>query len=180
LCVGKSYPSDAGERGPFFVSAFLIDKQENILGRYHKRTLLPLGEYVPGDKWFPSLGELALLYRTIQPGKDAGILKLPGKARFGALICYEDMIAANARQSAHEGAQVLVSLINGPAFGDTFAMRQHRQLAHFRAIENRRYLVRCASTGVTTVIAPTGKIVAALPQNEAQKLTVAVHPMSTT
>ena len=62
------------------------------------------------------------------------------------------------------GAAVLiVSLIQGTAFESPLTLVQHQRLAALRAVENRRYFVRCASTGITCVITPTGKIAARLP-----------------
>jgi apolipoprotein N-acyltransferase len=79
------------------------------------------------------------------------------------LICYEDMIERNVRQTAAGGAEALFSLIQGSAFENPLTLIQHQRLAALRAVENRRYFVRCSSTGVTCVIAPTGQIVAQLP-----------------
>jgi apolipoprotein N-acyltransferase len=181
LCVGKCYAHDAPEHGPYFVTAFLLDRQENIIGRYHKRTLLPVGEYMPGESWFPQLAKLALLSQTIARGKSAAILTLPATgAKLGCLICYEDMIDNRARESTQAGADILVSLINGAAFGDSLAMRQHQQLAYFRALENRRFHIRCSSTGVSSVISATGRVIAELPPGENNKITVVVPAMSTT
>jgi apolipoprotein N-acyltransferase len=40
------------------------------------------------------------------------------------------------------------------------APRQHHLIAAFRAIENRRYLVRSTDTGLSAVVDPLGKTVA--------------------
>jgi apolipoprotein N-acyltransferase len=180
LCAGKSYISNASDKGPYHVTAFLIDSHENILGRYHKRILLPLGEYVPGERWLPWLTQLLLVEETISPGASPAILDLKNHARIGALICYEDMLDSNVRASVQAGAEVLVVLANGAAFGKTLAMKQHQQLAHFRAIENRRYLVRCSTTGSTAVISPTGKLVAKLPPHQDDILLATVYPLTVT
>jgi apolipoprotein N-acyltransferase len=154
----------------------LIDRQETILGRYHKRTLLPLGEYVPGKDWFPWLARLLLIEDSIAPGTSSAIMDLGDRARIGALICYEDMLEGNARASVRAGAELLVVLANGSAFDNTPALGQHQQLAFFRAIENRRYLLRCSTTGTTAVISPTGKVVAQLPPQQDGTLPVTVYP----
>ena len=49
LAGGKLYRPDAAEEGPYTMAAFLISPAQEILGKYRKRTLLPLGEYVPGQ-----------------------------------------------------------------------------------------------------------------------------------
>jgi apolipoprotein N-acyltransferase len=83
--------------------------------------------------------------------------------RLGVMMCYEDLIPGVARDLVRDGAQVLIVLINGVAFDSPHALLQHRQLACLRAVENRRYLLRTASTGSTCVIDPLGRIVAELP-----------------
>jgi apolipoprotein N-acyltransferase len=84
------------------------------------------------------------------------------------MMCYEDMIPDVAQTLVRDGAEVLVVLINGTAFENPIALRQHRQLACFRALENRRFFLRTASTGSTCVIDPLGRCVAELPvQTEA-------------
>ena len=68
-----------------------------------------------------------------------------------------------ARLAARNGAQVLVNLTNDMWFGATRAPFQHRNAAAFRAVENRRSLVRVTNTGVTSVINALGIEEAALP-----------------
>ena len=80
-------------------------------------------------------------------------------------MCYEDIVASLARRTTAAGAEVLISLINDSAFESDAALEQHRRLATFRAIENRRMLVRCSGTGVTCAISPSGAVVRRLPTN---------------
>jgi apolipoprotein N-acyltransferase len=47
----------------------------------------------------------------------------------------------------------------------------------FRAVENRRYLVRAANTGISAIIAPTGEIMARTPLFEQAVLDGTVHFM---
>ena len=56
-----------------------------------------------------------------------------------------------------------MSLIHGASFTNPLTLRQHRLLAQQRAIECRRCLVRCSSTGETCVIDAAGRIVSRLP-----------------
>ena len=63
------------------------------------------------------------------------------------------------------GANVLLSLINGSSFKATLTLLQHRLLAQMRAVENRRCLLRCAATGETCLISPLGTIPSRLPLN---------------
>ena len=58
---------------------------------------------------------------------------------------------------------MLISMINGSAFESPYTLRQHRLLSQLRSIECRKYFLRCAATGETCVISPTGEIVDRLP-----------------
>jgi apolipoprotein N-acyltransferase len=145
------------------MTAFLVSPEDDIIGRYKKRTLLPFGEYVPGESWFPAVREWFTLHEIMYAGDDPRPLKTVDDKQLGMLICYEDTLPRSARQTVAAGAQALFSLIQGTAFHNPLTLRQHMRLAAMRAVENRRYFVRCASTGVTCIIDPTGRVVSQLP-----------------
>jgi apolipoprotein N-acyltransferase len=167
LCAGGSFAPGNRAQGPFFNTAFLLDPQQNILGRYHKQALAPWGEYVVGQEWLPGLRELFGIQAEYRSGDSAAPLVLPDRASLGVLICYEDLLEGHARRTVRAGAEVLVNLNNLSAFGRGPALRQHQQLAQFRAVENRRYLLRCGTVGSTAVVSATGRVVAQAPPHEA-------------
>jgi apolipoprotein N-acyltransferase len=163
LAGGKTYSGEPTEEGPFWMAAFLINPLQDIVGTYKKRTLMPLGEYVPGQNLYPPLREWFTLQQVIEAGKDPSPITMSGGRRLGVLMCYEDTIPQNARQTAAAGAEIFISLIQGTVFENPLTLVQHQRLAVLRAVENRRYFLRCASTGQTCVITPTGQVVADLP-----------------
>ena len=128
LAGGKTFYSGAGEDGPFYQTAFLIQPGERIVGRYTKRSLLPIGEYMPGQSYFPRLREWAGLSDIFISGNDARPLVLQNGVRLGVLMCYEDMVPEDARQSVAQGAQALCCLMNGSAFPHTRTLEQHMRL----------------------------------------------------
>src|SRR5439155_20607054 len=116
LASGKAYRRGAGEDGPYSMTAFLIGAHQHVLGRYRKRTLLPFGEYVPGESFFPAVRGWFTLKHLMEAGDDPGpLVTMPGH-RLGVLICYEDMLPNNARQPVAAGADALFSLSQGTAF----------------------------------------------------------------
>jgi apolipoprotein N-acyltransferase len=125
--------------------------------------LMPIGEYVPWEDWFPRLRDWAAVSVELVRGTDDRPLVLSDKTRIGVLVCYEDMVADNASASVFQGAECLVALVNGSAFKDHDTLKQHLALARMRTIENRRSLIRCAATGVTCLIHPDGEITQSLP-----------------
>jgi apolipoprotein N-acyltransferase len=163
LASGKLYRKSAGEDGPYAMTAFLISPEQEILGRYRKQTLLPFGETIPGDAWFPGLRHWVGLYETMEAGSDPSPLAMHGGQQLGVVICYEDTLVNSARQAVACGAEALFSLIQGTSFENRLTLVQHQRLAALRSVENRRYFVRCSSTGVTCVIDPVGRVIAQLP-----------------
>lgn len=169
LCNGGCYLE--GTKGPQHNTAYLIDADEKIVGRYHKRYLMPWGEYIVGQHWIPGVREL-LVHIGTRPGTSAAPLPLPTGERIGVLICYEDILAEPARESVRAGADVLVNLMNLSIFGESSAMWGHQQIARPRAIETRRMLLRCGITGSTSVIGPTGRIELQAPPHQPETLLI--------
>ena len=79
------------------------------------------------------------------------------------LICYEDTVPRPAREAALGGAELLVNLTYDTWFGRSAAPHEHHLIAAFRAIENRRFLVRATNTGLSAVVDPLGRTIARLP-----------------
>ena len=144
-----------------FNTAFGIDEKGAVQGVYHKRILMPFGEYLPFAETFPSIKKLSPYTGDFTKGDILEPIKLKS-ASFAALICYEDLVPSLSRELVKEGAQILVNLTNDAWYGDTHAPYQHNLLAAWRAIETKRYLLRVTNTGYTTVINPLGETVQSL------------------
>ncbi len=162
LLGGRIYRGYRERPREIFQAALLIDTDERLAGASQKRHLMPFGEYVPFADVIPELRLSFPMETTYNVGHDAGPLT-SGPARIGPLLCYEDMVPAAAASLAADSANLLVSLIHGASFTNPLTLRQHRLLAQQRAIECRRCLVRCSSTGETCVIDAAGRIVSRLP-----------------
>lgn len=160
--------ADSVQRDPeaYYNSAILVGPDQRVLSRYHKRVLIPFGEYIPGEHWFPSLRRFSPWEVAFSSGSSAEPLVMGERAKLGICICYEDLLPDLARESVANGANLLVNLTNDAWFGDSHALMQHQQLAAFRTIENRRTLIRCTTTGSTSVIAPTGRVERQAPVNQ--------------
>ena len=154
-----------------FNSAFAILNSGTVLEPYHKQILMPFGEFMPMASTFPFLEKLNPNVPNFTAGTEEKVFEYPMvrgddtfyAARVSPLICYEDVIADIARRSVEKGAQLLVNITNDGWFGDSLAPYQHDLIARFRAVENRRFLVRSTNTGFTTLIAPTGRLVDSIP-----------------
>lgn len=173
LVGGRTVAEGAEEEGPFYQTAYLIDGEGKIADRYHKRHLIPIGEYVPGETWFRELHDWAQLTEFTISGTSPDPVRM-GVHRLGVLICYEDTVPSAARKTVVAGAEVLICLINASAFEHPLALVQHRRLAQLRSVENRRTMIRCAGTGETCVLSPTGRMVSRLPVIEEGSLEIQV------
>jgi len=138
-------------------SAFMISPDGRITGRYDKVHLVPFGEYVPLRESCPVLGRIVAGVGDFLPGTGFNPLAM-GPHKAGVLICYEAVFPEISAAYARAGAQVFINITNDAWFGRTSAPYQHLTMSAFRAVENRRYLVRAANTGISAIVGPTGKI----------------------
>lgn len=177
LACGVTFAETAAENGPYRNTSLLIDDQHSIIGKYTKRSLLPFGEYVPGQSLFPFLRHLANIDTIRESGNQSRPMITPSGLRIGGMVCYDDINPALACEAVAEGAQLLTVQVNAADYDDPVALRQHFLLARLRAIENRRYFIRCASTGITCILSPWGDVLAECePQTEAVA-SGTVHPI---
>ena len=125
---------------------------------YRKMHLVPFGEYLPLRPVFaPLCGQMVPADFTA--GTEFTVFDLPDpKIRLAALICFEDTLGELTRRFVQNGAQVLVNITNDGWFAQSPAAEQHLANAVFRAIENRRPLIRCGNTGVTCAVDACGRV----------------------
>jgi apolipoprotein N-acyltransferase len=155
---GRVFESLDESTTAYYQSAFLIYPRGDVRQLYHKRSLMPIGEYVPFESSFPWLHDWFQLDSYMRPGESPAPMVLEDGSRIGLLVCYEDIIHWVSRSAVQAGSQVLVSIINASAFRHEVALRQHMRLSQVRCIENRRWMARVAGTGISCAITPTGRI----------------------
>lgn len=146
-------------------SLFAVTPDGTVKQRYDKIHLVMYGEYVPLAE-FGLIRKLAQTIGNFTAGETIVPLRLDKNGhdyRFGSLICYETVYPELARDYVKAGVGLLVGVTNDAWFGHTSGPYQHLNIARFRAIENRRYLVRAANTGISAVISPDGTIQTVLP-----------------
>jgi apolipoprotein N-acyltransferase len=157
-------------------SAFLLDQQGNVRARYDKVRLLPFAEYFP-LKFVAFLRRHFEQVRNFAAGEDVSLLPTPaGPAAL--VICFEAIFPELVRDHVGRGAELLVNLSNdiwlagaGPA--------QHLQMVVLRAVENRRWVIRATTTGVSAIIDPLGRIQARSDSGVEAVLTARVQPLRT-
>ena len=153
-------PTTEGPR--WYNSILLRNPGGDIGGAYDKIVLMPFGEFLPFSDSFPWLRDLSPNTGNFARGGVVEPIPVGTRARVGAVVCYEDMLPWLLADATARGANLLASLTNDAWYGDSTALRLHESLALFRAVENRRFLIRSTNTGLTSVIDPVGRITASL------------------
>ncbi|MEN8806943.1 MAG: apolipoprotein N-acyltransferase [Desulfobacterales bacterium] len=155
--VGSPSFERGHRRVDYYNSAYLIDPQGNVLGKYDKAHLVPFGEYVPLKRWLPFLGKLVEQVGDFSRG-DIGDTIEWTYGKLGVLICYEGIFPDISQTMVRNGANLLVNITNDAWYGRSSAPYQHFSMTVFRAIENRRALIRSANTGISGFVDPVGRI----------------------
>ena len=146
-------------------------------GYYHKRHLVPFGEYLPLRFLIePFKNLIQVPMSDLTSGKNQQpLLRLAGHPA-GASICYEATLARKINTALPEAA-FLINASNDAWFGDSLAPHQHLQIAAMRSLESGRWMVRATNTGISALINPHGEVVARTPQFEQAVLRGDITPM---
>ncbi|MHB1189245.1 MAG: apolipoprotein N-acyltransferase [Armatimonadota bacterium] len=145
---------EEGERA--YNSAFLVGPT-GVTGKYSKVHLVPFGEFVPARKYLPFLSYYRVRPQDTSPGPGFRVLDA-GKYKIGAAICFESAFPEIARALTDSGANILCVITDDEWFGNSAAAEQHLAKSVLRAVENRRWVLRAAATGISCVVDPAGRV----------------------
>ena len=139
-------------------SLLAIDRTGEIIGRYDKLKLVPLGEYIP---FYEILGgiinRLSPLDAHLVPGNSQQLFDTPfGRAIVG--ICYDSAFAENFRYQAANGGEFMLTASNNAHYTPPM-LAQHHALDVMRAIETDRWAVIATNTGYSAFVNPRGETV---------------------
>jgi len=85
------------------------------------------------------------------------------KMLIGTAVCYESVYGEYCTGYVRQGAQLLAVITNDAWWGNTPGYKQHLNYSRLRAIETRRWVARCANTGISAIIDPCGRILESTP-----------------
>ena len=169
----KSPPS---ARNPALLtnSAVLLDREGNVSYIYDKIHLVPFGEYVPLRKLLFFVDKLVAGIGDYEPG-DKVIKANTAVGSFATFVCYEIIFPGLVRKCYSRDGDFIVTITNDAWFGRTSGPYQHFSMAVFRAIENRKPVLRAANTGISGYIDSNGRISQVIPLFERRVETVDIR-----
>ncbi|MEE2944142.1 MAG: apolipoprotein N-acyltransferase [Pseudomonadota bacterium] len=157
-----------------FNSAVLMDEMGQITQTYDKHHLVPFGEYMPLGEFITQFGYYGLAAsegRGFSRGSGAEVMDLGSMGLALPLICYEAVFPQDVGASKSR-PDFLMQITNDAWFGTFSGPYQQLAQSRMRSIEQGLPMVRAANTGISALIDAKGRVVEALPLNEAGFLDV--------
>ncbi|HUV06321.1 MAG TPA: apolipoprotein N-acyltransferase, partial [Spirochaetia bacterium] len=156
-------------------ASVLFSPNGERVATYHKVHLVPFTEHFPYKKQFPWFYELLLNFDVTlwEPGRERRVFSHPLFC-FATPICFEDTFPGDIRKFVLNGAEVILNLSNDYWSLTEVEAKQHYISSLFRAVENRRPLLRSTASGFTAYVDPSGRFVRGLPFFEEDYLVVDV------
>ncbi|MAR14841.1 MAG: apolipoprotein N-acyltransferase [Candidatus Marinimicrobia bacterium] len=135
---------------------------DSIANIYHKKRLVPNVEHTPSffDKIGYNMGQ-----SNFSIGKKLSMFNV-NQISFGSMICIESIFPNPTRLFVNNGAEFIVYIVNDGWYTKAPEPQQHAKRCIYRAIENRRSVIRCANTGISMTVDPYGNITHQLELNK--------------
>jgi apolipoprotein N-acyltransferase len=155
--VGAVIEDPDGER----TSTLAFDGAGTVVDRYDKVHLVPFGEYVPWRSLLEGrIDAIDQIPVDRVPGSEVRPVDIAGLPPIGTPICYENSFPGIEREMVRRGAQLIVLTINNASYGRTAASEQHLAMSRLRAVEDGRWVVHAAISGISAIVDPGGGVVA--------------------
>lgn len=175
LLLGTTETAVSQQNILYYNTALCLSPKKSM-SLYYKMHLVPFGEYTPYKNVFFFIEKMTHAIGDVTPGSEHLLHEYEGK-KFGSPICYEIIFPNLVRKFVKKGADFLVTITNDGWYGKSSAPYQHFAIAVVRAVENRRYLLRAATTGVSGIVDPYGRILARSEMMTQTSLTEMIVPL---
>lgn len=142
-------------------SALMVDGSADTQ-IFHKSKLVVAVEHTPYPRIFCPIDNMlgGVMGRCVGQ-EEISLLHVKDKDSsipIGCAVCYESVYGEYYTDYIRKGAKAMTIITNDAWWGNTPGYRQHLNYASLRAIETRRAIARCANTGISAIISPSGKI----------------------
>ena len=144
----------------------ILFKSDSIENMFHKQKLVPNVERTPDV--FNAIG-LNIGFQPNITNFDIGTeltMFSVNDFNFASMICIESVFPDLTRNFVNNGAEFITYIVNDGWYPRNPQLDQHARRCIYRAIENRRYVIRVANTGVTMVVDSHGNIIDQLEFNK--------------
>ncbi|MFF4407275.1 apolipoprotein N-acyltransferase [Streptoverticillium reticulum] len=147
-----------GKPGYIDNKGIVWDPQTGPGASYAKQHPVPFGEYVPFRAELSQvITRLQRVPRDFYPGDHTGVMQV-GPARLGDVICFEVAYDEIVHDTVTAGARALVVQTNNATYGRTGQPEQQLAMSRLRAVEHGRAVVTAATSGISAVVAPDGRV----------------------
>jgi apolipoprotein N-acyltransferase len=147
--------------GRHYNAARIVVPEGLVDSTYRKVHLVPFGEYVPLPDVFFFVRQVSTEIGEFTAAREPLLLSAP-PIHAGVGVCYEILYPVLAWKQVRSGGNLLATISNDSWYGAAGAQAQHFAGAVLRAVENRRYLLRAAITGISGIVDEKGRILAEL------------------
>ncbi len=149
------------EGGDLYNVTYCVSPDGTFSGPYRKQHPVPFGEFTPARdillKIMPFLEDVTDVGSEIRAGKESVVFD-SAVGKLGSFICFDSAFEQIGYEQTAKGAVVLTESTNDSWWMDSAQLYEHNGHAVLRAVESRKYVVRSASAGFSTVISPQGEI----------------------
>jgi apolipoprotein N-acyltransferase len=142
-------------------------------GSYHKKILVPFGEYLPLEQWLRGLiNFFDIPMSNFKPDVTAQpTLNIPHSTLLPS-ICYEIAYPELIRKGVFEQqSEAILTISEDGWFGNSWGPHQNLDIARMRALENGKYVIRSTTSGISALINEQGQIIQQSPQFKPYVLT---------
>ena len=149
-----------GVRYDWYNAAAFIQGDSTEPRWYGKMKMVPFAERIPYADVFQSFDFLRwdVGIGGWQIGSDTTVFHdTRTGARFSTMICYESTYPGFIAGFVRRGAEFLTLITIDSWWDHMSGAYQHQQIAVLRAVENRRWIARCAVGGISCYIDPYGR-----------------------
>ena len=161
LIIGINSQRFENQEVKYFNTLSIYDDSLNLLHSYNKINLVPFGEFLPMENILKNIGLKSITnnYQSFSSGDDRNIIEI-NRENFSLkilpLICYE--IIYSGKIFNNPNFDLIINISEDGWFGNSIGPQQHFVHSIFRAVENGKYLLRSANSGVAAIINPIGVI----------------------
>lgn len=151
-------------------SCTILNPNNELSEIYMKRILVPFGEYTP--RFLPK--NIQFIKSSFSSGEKNTTLK-SSIGNIGCAICFESIFPQLVADNIKNDAELLTIISNDSWLGNRVPLYQHHSHSILRALENRKYTITCANTGISSIVSSNGEIINSSMPNVKQTLLADIY-----